>query len=168
MEKPYYIIIRGPLGIGKTTIAKKLAKSLNARIFHIDKVLEELKLDKVDEKLGCIPLENFLKANKKILPKIKNILNKREIVILDGCFYHKEQIKHIESELASFKEIVFTLKAPLETCINRDSKRKKIYGPDAAKVVYKLVSKFDYGTKVSTGNKSLKETVREISNRFKE
>ena len=35
------ILIRGPLGIGKTTIAKLLAKKLGAERFHIDKVLEE-------------------------------------------------------------------------------------------------------------------------------
>ncbi len=37
----FYIIIRGPLGCGKSTIAKALSKKLNAKYFAIDKILEE-------------------------------------------------------------------------------------------------------------------------------
>jgi shikimate kinase len=32
----YFVIIRGPLGVGKTTIAKRLAKQLNAKYISID------------------------------------------------------------------------------------------------------------------------------------
>lgn len=68
----YFIIIRGPLGIGKSTIAQKLAKPLDAQYISVDKVLEEHNLDKVkDEK--WIPAENFIKAQEIILPKVKKI-----------------------------------------------------------------------------------------------
>ena len=44
----YFIIIRGPLGIGKSTIAKALAEILKAEYIAIDKVLEENGLDRKD------------------------------------------------------------------------------------------------------------------------
>lgn len=155
----YYIIIRGPLGVGKSTIAKALAKKLNAEHISIDKVLEENKLDKV--KVKCIPLKNFIKANEIVLSKAKKYLDKKKIVIFDGCFYHKEQIKHLIRNL-KYKYLVFTLKAKLEVCIKRDSKRKIKYGKEAAKAVHNLVSQFDYGTIINTENKSINEVVNEI------
>jgi shikimate kinase len=156
--KPCLIILRGSLGIGKTTVSKKLAEKLKAKVFHIDRVLEENGLDKKDNNFTA---EDFIKANKIILPDVKNILEKGKIVILDGCFYFKEQIEHLERK---FKNYVFTLKAPLETCIKRDKGRKKVYGEQAAREVYKLVSKFDYGQIINTEGKSVKETVEEIFN----
>ncbi len=160
--KSFYIIIRGPLGIGKSTISKELAKKINAKIFHIDKILEEIKLDKVDKKLRGIPLENFLKVNKNIIPEIKKILDKGEVAIIDGCFYYEEQLENIKHRLENYDGFFFTLTAPLDTCIKRDSKRKLTYGEKAAKEVYDLVSKFDYGTAINTENKTEKQVLEEL------
>ena len=118
----YFIIIRGPLGIGKTTIAKKIAEILKGEYISIDDVLEKNNLDKVDEKEGGIPAKNFIKGNEIVIPKIKEKLNEGKIVIIEGCFYHKEQIEHFIQNLDA-SQFVFTLKAPLEVCIDRDSKR---------------------------------------------
>ena len=152
-----YIIIRGPLGIGKTTIAKKLATILKAEYISIDSLLDKHNLNKVDKNKG-ISLKNFIKANKIIILKIRKKLAKAKIVILDGCFYHKEQIEHFIRHLPE-PYYVFTLKAPLEVCIKRDSKRKKVYGKDAAKAVFKLG--FDYGTLINA-DKTVDEVVKEI------
>lgn len=40
---------------------------------------------------------------------------------------------------------IFTLKAPVEVCIERDKNRAETYGEDAARAVHSLVSRFDYG-----------------------
>ncbi len=78
------IIIRGPAGVGKTTIAKKLSRDLNADHFSFDTIMEENKLDTV---IGDgISSENFVKANEIIIPMI---MQKRRVV-LDGCFYRKK------------------------------------------------------------------------------
>jgi len=160
----YFIILRGPLGIGKTTISKKLSKILGAHHVSMDEVLEKNGLDKVDENAGCIPLENFIKADELILPKIREKLDRSRIVIFDGCFYHKKQIEHLISSL-NFPNFVFTLKAPLTVCIERDSKRQKPLGQDAAEAVHNLVSKFDYGKIINAG-KSEKEIIREITSKI--
>lgn len=156
----YYLIIRGPLGIGKTTISKILIKKLKAKYFSMDKILSDNKLDKRGKE-PCIPARNFIKANNLIIPKIKSYLEKGKIVILDGCFYHKEQISQLEKKL-KFKVFAFDLKAPIEVCIKRDSKRKKSYGKGAACAVHNLVSKFNYGIAIDTNNKNEKQVVTEI------
>lgn len=157
----YYIIIRGPLGIGKSTISKELAKKLKAEYISMDYLLQKNGLDKVDEKEGCIPARNFIKADNIILPKIKKLLSKDKIVILDGCFYHHEQIEHLHKNLP-FMRYAFNLKASLKECIKRDKDRKYSYGKGAAKAVYTLVSRFDFGVNLNTEEKSPKECVKEI------
>lgn len=154
----YYIIIRGPLGVGKTTIARALARVLKAEHIAFDKVLKENGLDREDNNFTS---EDFIKANEIVLPSVKRELERGKIVIFDGCFYFKEQIEHLEKNLP-FKCKVFNLKAFLQTCIERDSKRKRVYGKEAAKEVYELVSKFDYGVNIDTEGKTEKEVVEEI------
>ncbi len=161
----YYIIIRGPLGIGKTTVAKKLARRLKAEYASIDSILEEENLDKIKGK--HISLGNFLKADKIILPKVKEKLNKGKIIVFDGNFYLKKQLLHIISSLR-MPHYIFTLKAPLEVCIKRDSRRKRKYGQAATKTVYKLVTRFDYGTVIDTKNKTSEEVVKNIISHLSE
>jgi len=157
----YYIIIRGPLGIGKSTIAQGLAKILHAEYVPIDSILEKHSLDAIDKGAKCIPARNFIKADEIILPSIKEKLKIGKKVIFDACFYHKEHIEHIIKNLP-YPHYVFTLKAPLEVCIKRDSKRKKTHGKDAATAVHHLVSRFDYGIVIDTNKKNLKQTIEEI------
>ena len=93
----YCIIIRGPAGVGKTTIAKKLARNLDADYFSFDEIMEINKLDTI---IGeGIPSENFVKANEILLDLIKN----KKRVVLDGCFYRKEQIDHLLNNLKGDK-----------------------------------------------------------------
>lgn len=157
------IIIRGPLGVGKTTIAKALAKKLNAEYLSVDRILEENGLDREDNKFTP---EDFIKANEIILPKIKEDLAIGKVVIFDGCFYMKEQIEHLEKSLPG-KIYAFDLKAPVGVCIKRDNKRKRVYGEQAARGVHKLVSKFDYGINIKTDNKTSEQVTKEIIKKLK-
>lgn len=156
----YYIIIRGPLGCGKSTIAETLANKLDAEYVGLDEVLEKHSLDKMPPDAPCISAENFIKANNIITPKAKEMLSNGKIVIFDACFYHKEAIEHLVKNL-DFQHYIFTLKAPLEICIERDSQRLKTHGKDAARAVYGLVTQFDYGINIDASG-SLDEAVAEM------
>jgi len=156
----YYVIIRGPLGVGKSTIARKLAEILKAGYVSIDDLLCEYGLDRVSEE-ECIPADNFIRATEIILPSVVKKLGEGEIVILDGCFYHEEQIDHLVRNLPE-PHYAFNLRATLRTCIERDSGRKKAYGVYAAAAVYNLVSKFDYGINIDTNDKTEEQVVGEI------
>jgi len=51
--RTYFIILRGPLGCGKSTIAGKISKLLNAEYVAVDRVLDEHNLTK-DKEAGYI------------------------------------------------------------------------------------------------------------------
>lgn len=155
----YIIIIRGPLGVGKSVVAQRLAKILKGEYVSIDLILEKLGLDLPYGK--CIPLKNFKKASESYLAKAKKKIDQDKIIIFDGNFYYKDQIRHLMRNLA-FECFVFTLKAPLKVCLKRDKKRKLSYGQEAVKAVYKLVSRFDYGITINTDNKTVVQVVKNI------
>jgi predicted kinase len=153
------ILLRGPLGIGKTAASQALAKRLNAAYVSVDNALEKLQLD---TSAGvCIPLQNFIEAQKHVLPLIKEALSEGKRVIIDGNFYHKEQLDHFADHFGHDLQI-YTLRASVQTCIERDLKRQKPYGEDAARAVHGLVSQFDAGIIIDTEGKLCDEVVNEI------
>ena len=154
----YFIIVRGPLGVGKSTVSGKLAKILHAEYVSVDRVLEKRGLAKTDS--DYTP-GDFIKANEYILPGMGTKLRKGKIVVFDGAFYFRKQIGHLIQNL-NFPSFVFTLTAPLKVCVERDRKRKNSYGKEATTAVYKLVSRFDYGIAIDTNKKDVNKTVREI------
>lgn len=155
----YYVIIRGPLGCGKSTISEELSKRINGKYFAVDRILDEHNLTK-DKEAGYISQRSFKKVNEIIVPQAKEILNAGTPIVFDGNFYWKSQIKDLISRLDS-KHFVFTLKAPLDVCIERDNKRNKTHGEMAAKVVHKKSIEFDYGILIDV-TKPLNECVDEI------
>lgn len=139
------IIIRGALGIGKSTISKMLVERLNGKYYSIDEILEENNLDNIDEVKGKITDEDFIKGNTILIHKIKKEVNNNQTIIVDGNFYSKKALIHLISKFKTNNCKVFTLISKVETCILRDSKREKPHGKDAAIAVHKLVSEFNYG-----------------------
>lgn len=157
--KSYFIIIRGSLGCGKSTIAQKLAETITAEYIPIDRILDEHNLTE-DKEEGYISQRSFITANKLISPRAKEKLECGIPVIFDGNFYWKSQVDDLIQRL-DFPHIVFTLKAPLETCIERDRQRGKTHGEDAARAVYNKATAFDYG-KVIDISGSLPKAMKEI------
>jgi adenylate kinase family enzyme len=155
--KGYYIIIRGPLGIGKSTIAERLSKELNAEHIEIDRVLDEFKKEWEE---GYISQKSFIKANGIAARRAKALLDRKRPVIFDGNFYHMSQIEDLIGRL-DYPHHVFTLTAPLKVCIERDSKRSKTHGRDAAKVVYRKSTEFRYGTDVDA-TKPVAKIIKEM------
>jgi predicted kinase len=155
----FFVIIRGYLGVGKTTVAKKVASKLNAKYFSIDEILAKHKLDHIGRR--CIPLENFVKGNEKILAQAKSLLKKGIPIVFDGNFYHKGHITHLIRKLKAPHK-VFTLKAPLAVCISRDAKRKKSYGKWPVIAVFNLVNNTKYGRTINTHKKTSAQVVKEI------
>ena len=154
------IVIRGPLGVGKSTVARAVADSISGIYISVDQVLEEHKLDKASDGEG-IPLENFLMANQFLLKETEQARAEGKPLVIDGNFYHKEQVDQLV-ELLVGDVAVFTLKASVETCLARDADRGKSYGEDATRVVHMFVSRFDFGTIVDTNDQTVDETVQSI------
>lgn len=158
----YLVVIRGPLGVGKSTISKEIAERLNASYISIDQVLEDNGLDNVSKKEGCIPAMNFIEANEIALPTITESLRRGQKVIVDGNFYHMEALTQLLEKANNYDTYIFTLKCLLEVCIQRDSQRTNPHGSGAAAAVHKLVSRFDSGICIQTEDQDLETTVNEV------
>ena len=156
----YCIIIRGPLGVGKTTVARALAEQLDAHYISIDAVLDAHDLAHSDGE--CIPVENFVRANELAWPQVQAALAAGQVVIFDGNFYHQPQLAHLE-QLVAVPVYGFTLKAPLSVCVARDSQRAQVYGVGAATAVYNLVARVEYGIPIDSTGQTLPQTVAAIA-----
>ncbi len=155
----YYIVLNGLLGSGKSTNSKKLAQVLGAKYIAMDDVLTENNLDR-DSDLAMVPADRFIKALDIIMPYARQTLQKGQIVVFDGCFYHQETIDYLTNKL-NFPNYVFTLKVPMDVCIEWDKGRKKTLGEDVAIAVYKLVSSNEFGIMIDAKD-SLEETHKKI------
>lgn len=162
----YYLIIRGPLGIGKTTIAALLAEKLSAKHISIDRIVDDPRLITPEREQGYISQNSFLQANRIIIPRAIKHLDKGIPVVFDGNFYWKSQIDDLISRL-DYPHHVFTLKAPLSVCIKRDGNREKTHGKDAAEAVYKKSTSFSYGNVIDTENKTPEQVIDEIKRYIK-
>lgn len=145
-----FIVIRGAIGVGKTTIAKELETRLNGKYISIDEILDEHKLE--DWEGGFISKGSFLKANEIAAGEAIKFLRGGHKVIFDGNFYWKEAILDLERRLIGYKGIVLTLIAPSEICIERESRRETNFGEEDTRKVYEKSNEFHYGTEIDARN----------------
>lgn len=162
----YYVIIRGPLAVGKTTIAKKLATKLKAKYFEVDKIREIAGLTREAKEQGYVAQSTFFKINSMIAPEVKDTLDKKIPVVFDGNFYWKSAIVDLIKKL-NYPSYVFTLIASRDICIKRDKSRERPHGEDAARAVYKKATSFRYGIEIDTSKKTADQVVQEILQRIK-
>lgn len=160
MKEVFYIVIRGPLACGKSSVSQELANKLGAEYICVDNVIMENNLaGEKDE--GYISRSSFLKANELIVSRIKDFFRKGKPVIIDGNFYWKVVLDDLITKL-KYPHQVFTLKARVETCISRDRERGETHGADAVRAVHEKVSTFDYGETIETDGKNIQEVVAEV------
>ena len=160
----YYILIRGPAGVGKSTVSRLLSKQIKAEVIHFGEIMKSLGLDYIPGD-KWIPLHKFVKAHEIKIPELKDKLASGNNLVIDHNFYHKEQIEDLLKNL-QFEHFIFTLKADLNECIRRDKTRPGELGEQATKDVYELVSAFDYGISIDTNGKTPTQVVDEILHHF--
>jgi|HubBroStandDraft_1064217.scaffolds.fasta_scaffold26006_2 predicted kinase len=153
----YYLILRGPLGSGKSTVAKALARSIRGKVVHLDGL--------ADKNWDGGSARMFLRGNVALERTARPLLARGIPVIFDGCFYWKSQIRDLESRLP-FAHETFTLKVPLAVCIDRDRRRSpNPSGPVQAGIVFRKVTRFEWGLPVD-GLQSVALQVRSIKSRL--
>ncbi len=152
----YSIVVRGPLGVGKSTVSAALAQTIGAQHILIDKLLEEYGLEEWDE--DRISLRSFLRANAVAVKQAHRAHRTGQPVIFDGCFYWREQLDDLAKRLDTGL-LVFTLEAPLPVCVERDRTRPlprpgeeprggDQLGEEAVNDVYRLVAEVQCGIAV--------------------
>ena len=159
--KVQYVVIRGPLGCGKSTISLELANKLDAKCFSVDEIMDESP-EMVTMEEGYISRETFKKVNDILVSEARGVINSGQLVIFDGNFYWEEVVEDLLRKLGGYVGKVITLEAPLDVCVERDIERGETHGSDAAEEVYRKSTSFDCGVGIDTKNRSVVETVGEI------
>lgn len=137
----FYILVRGPLGVGKSVVSKELAQRVRGVRISIDDILDRRGL------WYDGALSEFIGANVFASRQARVLLDAGRPVVFDGNFYWKSQIADLIRRLP-YVHRVFTLDAPLSTCVRRDGRRAHPHGPAAAAEVYRKTRRFEYGTRV--------------------
>jgi len=153
----FFVIIRGPAAVGKSTISKIVAERIGALYISFDEILSKYNLDTIEG--DGISVDNFIKGNEIALDMIKQL--KPKTILLDGCFYRESQMEHILKNIKG-KHFIFTLKAKVDECVLRNRQRGSSMPEGAIYDVFKLVSKKDYGIVIDTSGKTINRVVEEI------
>jgi predicted kinase len=154
----YCVVIRGPLGVGKTTVAKQLARRIGAKYVSIDRVLEDHHLWVSGR------LTEFLRANEIAAARARPALASATPVVFDGNFYWKGQIRDLVRRLDA-APFIFTLTAPVRICIARDRRRRPSHGAGAARAVYVRSTAFRSGVAIDA-TRPPSDVVRDIHTRI--
>ena len=148
--KGFLIVIRGPLGVGKTTVSRRLARRLHGKAIAIDRILDHHRLERWYG--GYVSQASFLRVNRFAVREATPLLRRGTPVIIEGNFYWEPVIHDLLRRLP-FPHQVITLYAPMEVCRARDAHRKVPLGSEGVERVYRKVTAFDYGLAVdATGS----------------
>jgi len=146
----YFVILRGPLGAGKTTVARAFARATGAEVVSVDELLESEPWDGGSERL-------FLKTNRRVAALVRTAARRSRPAVVDGNFYWSRVISDLERRLP-LPHLVFELRAPLRLCIERDRHRPNAYGSTATREVYRKVARVRRGIPLD-GRLPLRRTV---------
>jgi len=138
----FCVVVRGPLGSGKSTLSRRLAASIGGIYVSIDRILEEHDLEKWEG--GYVSERSFLRANAFAVRQARPLLRQGTPVVIDGNFYWHTVVEDLLARLR-FPHVVFTLKVPLAECIARDAGRVPSYGREATEEVFRKTTGFDCG-----------------------
>lgn len=114
------VILRGPLGVGKSTVAERLASRLGGNRVSIDTLLERYALEEWAS--DRIALESFLRANDHAVREARRLARLGRSVVIEGNFYWREALADLARRL-EIRPYVFRLAAPVAVCIARDRRR---------------------------------------------
>ncbi len=107
MAQTFYVIVRGPLGAGKTTVSKELSRRYNAAHISIDEILEKFNLEEWEH--DHISETSFLSANEIAVKEAKEYLYSGKPVIFDGNFYFRRVVVDPTNGPSKFRGVVITL-----------------------------------------------------------
>jgi adenylate kinase family enzyme len=125
MNDKKLIFFSGKMGVGKSTLAKKMSFELNAFYISEDEVLSDLFPGEIKN------LNDYVTYSKKIKPMIlrliKNLLKTNDIIILDfpgNTIIQRQWFKEIIQSSDAFHKLIY-LKASDAFCLKNIEKRRQ-------------------------------------------
>ena len=162
MEKN--LTLTGMMGVGKTTIGKRLAKKLNYAFVDVDKIIEKQEGESISS-IFKNKGENYFRKIEKQLTIIE-LKKNNSVISLGGGAFLNSSIRQYSKK----NSISFWLDVPIEILIKRlkKSKNRPIIGKektnDSIKKIYfvrkKFYTKADYRIKCKT--LTLKQIIEKI------
>jgi len=155
------IIIRGPAGIGKSTVGKLLKKKLgDSLLFNIDNICSNM--------VGGHPKKTKVRYASYELCYLAAKKTPTKNLIFERLFYDQKDIDYIVKLFSKlkYKVKIITLKASLPKLIKQDSKREGVLGSEDIKRLHSYFVKSDVKTTgkiIEVRNKSAKRIADEIS-----
>ena len=140
MEKN--LTLTGMMGVGKTTIGKRLAKKLNYAFVDIDKIIEKQEGESISSIFRNKGEDYFRKIEKQLT--IKELKKNNSVISLGGGAFLNSSIRQYSKKHA----ISFWLDVPTEVLIKRlkKSKNRPVLGKeksdDSIKKIYFIRKKF--------------------------
>jgi len=164
MEKN--LTLTGMMGVGKTTIAKRIAKKLNYKFVDIDKIIEKQEGISISSIFKDKGEEYFRKIEKKLT--IIELKKNNSVISLGGGAFLNSTIR----QCAKKHSISFWLDVPIETLLKRlkKSKNRPVLGKEkthsSIKKIYfirkKFYNKSDY--RIKCKKLTLKQIIEKILN----
>ena len=164
MEKN--LTLTGMMGVGKTTIGKRLAKKLNYNFIDIDKIIE----NQEGESISVIfrsKGEDYFRKIEKILT-IRELKKNNSVISLGGGAFLNSSIRQYSKK----HSISFWLDVPIESLLKRlkKSKNRPVLGKEktdgSIKKIYFIRKKFynmaDY--RIKCKKLTLKQIIEKIIN----
>ena len=162
MEKN--LVLTGMMGVGKSTIGKKLAKKLKLKFVDIDKVIESKEKSTISEIFTNKGESYFRKIEKRVT--LEELRKKHVVIALGGGAFMSNIIRNeVKDTTISFwldlnlKKLLPRLKniskRPLLNQVNLEKTLKKIYSERK-----KIYNKSNF--KVKCNSKNIEEITREI------
>ena len=162
MEKN--LTLTGMMGVGKTTIGKRLAKKLNYAFVDIDKIIEKQEGESISSIFKNKGENYFRKIEKQLT--IMELKKNNSVISLGGGAFLNSTIRQYSKK----NSISFWLDVPIEILIKRlkKSKNRPVIGKektnDSIKKIYfvrkKFYTKADYRIKCKT--LTLKQIIEKI------
>ena len=95
------LVLTGMMGVGKSTIGKKLAKKLKIKFIDLDKIIEKRESNSIKDIFEIKGEDYFRKIEKKVaLQELKRV--NAVIALGGGAFLNKDIRKEVEESAVSF------------------------------------------------------------------
>ncbi len=95
------LVLTGMMGVGKSTIGKKLAKKLKIKFIDLDKIIEKRESNSIKDIFEIKGEDYFRKIEKKVaLQELKKV--NAVIALGGGAFLNKDIRKEVEESAVSF------------------------------------------------------------------